>query len=199
MAQLPAGRMRLIGFIGGMSWESSAEYYRLANELVRDRLGGFHSARCLLYSVDFAEVERLQQQARWDQAATALADAAGALERAGGELQVLCTNWMQKVADAVERATPLPLLHIADATAAAVRRAGLDRVGLLGTRFTMEQPFLRERLEQAGLEVVLPEAADRELVTACSTTSWCWESSARPPARATARSPDGWSTAAPRA
>jgi aspartate racemase len=164
MARLPAGRMRLIGFIGGMSWESSAEYYRLANELVRDRLGGFHSARCLLYSVDFAEVERLQQHARWAEAGTALADAARALERAGAELLVLCTNTMHIVADAVERATSLPLLHIADATAAAVRQAGLERVGLLGTRFTMEQPFLREQLEQAGLEVVLPGAADRELV-----------------------------------
>src|SRR6266540_3926580 len=124
MAQRSAGRMRMIGLIGGMSWESSAEYYRLANELVRDRLGGFHSARCLLYSLDFAEIERLQQQASWDEAATALADA----------------------------------------TAAAVGRGGVDRVGLLGTRFTMEQAFLRERLEQAGLEVLLPDAADRELV-----------------------------------
>ncbi len=164
MAQRSAGRMRMIGLIGGMSWESSAEYYRLANELVRDRLGGFHSARCLLYSLDFAEIERLQQQASWDEAATALADAAGSLERAGAELLVLCTNTMHKVADAVERATPLPLLHIADATAAAVGRGGVDRVGLLGTRFTMEQAFLRERLEQAGLEVLLPDAADRELV-----------------------------------
>jgi len=159
-----APSMRLLGLLGGMSWESSAEYYRLANELVRDRLGGFHSARCLLYSVDFAEIERLQAEDRWDEAGRLLADAAKALEQAGAELLLLCTNTMHIVADAVQAATSVPLLHIADTTAAAVRQAGIDQVGLLGTGFTMEQPFLRERLERSGLRVVLPDAPDRELV-----------------------------------
>jgi aspartate racemase len=156
--------MRLLGLLGGMSWESSAEYYRLANELVRDRLGGFHSARLVLYSVDFDQIERLQREARWDEAGRLLADGARALEQAGAELLLLCTNTMHTVAQAVQAATSVPLLHIADATAAAVKQAGLDQVGLLGTGFTMEQPFLRERLEQAGLRVVLPDPPDRELV-----------------------------------
>ena len=165
MTQRPAGRMRMIGLLGGMSWESSAEYYRLANELVRDRLGGFHSARCLLYSVDFAEVERLQHQARWDEAATVLADAARALERAGTELLVLCTNTMHRVADQIAAAVEVPLVHIADATAEAVRAAGLAKVGLLATAYTMEQDFYVGRLERLhGLEVLVPGPQDRRLV-----------------------------------
>jgi len=157
--------MRMIGLLGGMSWESSAEYYRLANELVRDRLGGFHSARCLLYSVDFAEVERLQHQARWDEAATVLADAARALERAGTELLVLCTNTMHRVADQIAAAVEVPLVHIADATAEAVRAAGLAKVGLLATAYTMEQDFYVGRLERLhGLEVLVPGPQDRRLV-----------------------------------
>lgn len=153
--------MKTIGMLGGMSWESSAEYYRLANELVRDRLGGFHSARCVLYSMDFAEIERMQAEDRWDEAGAVLAEAAQALERAGAKVLLLCTNTMHKVADVIEAATKVPLLHIADTTAAAVRRAGLRRVALLGTRFTMEQPFLRERLATHGLEVLVPNEQDR--------------------------------------
>ena len=156
--------MKVIGMIGGMSWESSAEYYKLANELVQDRLGGFHSAPCVLYSVDFAGIESMQAEGRWDEAAAVLAGAARALELAGAELLVLCTNTMHKVAPALEAATTLPLLHIGDVAAAAVRRAGLTRVGLLGTRFTMEEPFLRERLAADGIDVLVPDEQDRGTV-----------------------------------
>ncbi|MEU7639733.1 aspartate/glutamate racemase family protein [Streptomyces sp. NPDC039016] len=156
--------MQTIGLIGGMSWESTAEYYRLLNELTRERLGGLHSAKCVLYSVDFAEIERLQVQGRWDEAGTVLAEAAGALEAAGAELLLICTNTMHKVADQVSSAVGVPLLHLADTTAEAVRGKGLRRVGLLGTAFTMEQDFYRGRLVDHGLDVVVPDAAGRETV-----------------------------------
>lgn len=154
-------RMRTIGFLGGMSWESTAEYYRLANTMVRERLGGLHSAQLILHSVDFAEVEELQRTGRWEAAGAALAGAARGLERAGAEALVLCTNTMHKVADDIVAAVSIPLLHIGDVTADAARAAGCHRVGLLGTAFTMEQPFLRERLASHGLEVVVPGPADR--------------------------------------
>lgn len=156
--------MRLIGMIGGMSWESTAQYYRLANEIVRDRFGGLASARILLHSVDFAEVERMQATGDWIAAGQLLAEAAQGLERGGAELIVLCTNTMHKVADAITAATDLPFIHIADVTAAAVRAAGLRKVGLLATGYTMEQPFLRDRLEAHGLSVLVPEAGDRAQV-----------------------------------
>ncbi|MFF8509986.1 aspartate/glutamate racemase family protein [Streptomyces sp. NPDC015492] len=156
--------MRTIGLIGGMSWESTAEYYRLVNEFTRDRLGGLHSARCVLYSVDFAEIERLQVENRWTEAGEILAEAARAVEAAGAGMVLLCTNTMHKVADQVEAAVSIPLLHLADATADAVRASGLRRVGLLGTAFTMEQDFYRGRLEAGGLEVRVPEAAGRATV-----------------------------------
>ena len=157
--------MQIIGLIGGMSWESTLPYYRQINEAVRQRLGGLHSARLVLYSVDFHEIERLQHNGDWNAAGARLAEAAQALERAGVEFLVLATNTMHKVADAIEAAVDIPLLHIADPTAAAIQAAGLQRVGLLGTRFTMEQPFYRERLEQRhGIEVLTPDAAQRELV-----------------------------------
>ncbi|MFE9338477.1 aspartate/glutamate racemase family protein [Streptomyces sp. NPDC007063] len=156
--------MRTIGLIGGMSWESSAEYYRMLNELARDRKGGLHSARLVLYSVDFAEIEVLQAQGRWDEAGGILAAAARALEAAGADLLVLCTNTMHRVAEHIEEAVEVPLLHLADATAGAVRAAGLRRVGLLGTAFTMEQDFYRGRLAAGGLSVLVPGSADRELV-----------------------------------
>ncbi|MET9494092.1 aspartate/glutamate racemase family protein [Streptomyces sp. NPDC006552] len=156
--------MRTIGLIGGMSWESTAEYYRLLNELTRERLGGLHSAPCVLYSVDFAEIERLQVVGDWEAAGRILAEAARRLEAAGAELLLLCTNTMHKVADQVQAATAVPLLHLADATAGAVRAAGLERVGLLGTAFTMEQDFYRGRLAQAGLDVLVPDEAGRALV-----------------------------------
>ncbi|MGW0777534.1 aspartate/glutamate racemase family protein [Streptomyces sp. NPDC002835] len=156
--------MRTIGLIGGMSWESSAEYYRLVNELVRDRLGGLHSARCVLHSVDFAEIEQLQSAGEWEHAGEILAEAARGLEAAGADLLLICTNTMHKVAGQVEAAVRVPLLHLADATADAVRAAGLSRVGLLGTAFTMEQDFYRGRLAGHGLDVLTPDAEGRALV-----------------------------------
>lgn len=157
--------MKTIGLIGGMSWESSAEYYRFMNEGVKARLGGLHSAQCVMWSVDFASIEAMQQEGRWADAGHALADAALRLERAGADALVLCTNTMHKVAPAIEAATRMPLLHIADPTAQAILARGLKTVGLLGTRFTMEQDFYRGRLEQQfGLNVIVPDEADRMTV-----------------------------------
>jgi aspartate racemase len=153
--------VKTIGLLGGMSWESSALYYRLLNEAVRARLGGLHAARCVLLSVDFAEIERLQATGEWDRAGELLAADAKALEAAGADLVVLCTNTMHKVADALTAVLDVPLLHIGDVTAEAVRAAGLRRVGLLGTAFTMEQPFLVDRLAGHGLDVLVPEPDDR--------------------------------------
>lgn len=154
--------MKTIGLIGGMSWESSAVYYRLLNEGVRERRGPTASARCLLWSFDFAEIERLQRAGEWDRLGEAMADAAVRLEGAGADLLLLCTNTMHLVAEAIERAVSVPLLHIADATGARIAAAGLSRVGLLGTAFTMEQPFYRDRLrERFALDVIVPGTGDR--------------------------------------
>src|SRR5690606_10456760 len=151
-----------IGLIGGMSWESTVPYYRLVNEAVKQRLGGLHSARLILYSVDFHDVEELQRTDRWDEAGRMLADVARTLERAGAELLALCANTMHKVAPAIEAAVDVPLLHVVEPTAEAVRRAGFSRVGLLGTRFTMEQGFYRDRLrDRHGLDVLIPDEGDR--------------------------------------
>lgn len=148
--------MRTLGLLAGMSWESTIPYYRIVNERVRDALGGLHSARLLMHSVDFAEIEQLQRSGDWEQAGRVLADAAVALAGAGAEAIVICTNTMHKVAPAIEAACALPLLHIADATAVRIRAAGLARVALLGTRFTMEQDFYSGRLREHGLEVLVP-------------------------------------------
>ena len=166
--------MKRIGLLGGMSWESSAEYYRLINELVRDRLGGLHSADCVLRSVDFAEIERLQRDGRWAEAGNRLADEAAMLAGAGAELLVLCTNTMHKVADAIARVTDVPLVHIADATAEAVKRDGFSRVGLLATAYTMEQDFYVGRLrDRHGLDVHVPGASDRRIVHAVIYDELC--------------------------
>jgi aspartate racemase len=157
--------MKTLGLIGGMSWESTVPYYRLINEGIKARLGGLHSAKLVLYSVDFAEVEQLQSAGRWQEAGQMLAQAAQSLQAAGAQGLVLCTNTMHKVADAIESAVDLPLIHIADATAQAVQTANLQRVGLLGTRFTMEQDFYKARLQKAfGLDVLVPEPADGDEV-----------------------------------
>jgi aspartate racemase len=157
--------MKRIGLLGGMSWESSAVYYRLLNEATRDRLGGLHSADCLMRSVDFAEIEELQRLGDWDRAGERLADEAQLLVDAGAALVALCTNTMHKVADVISAAIEVPLVHIADATAAEVRDAGLGTVGLLATAYTMEQDFYVGRLrEQHGLEILVPDAADRKIV-----------------------------------
>jgi aspartate racemase len=165
--------MKTIGLIGGMSWESTIPYYRHINETVREQLGGLHSARLLLYSVDFHAIERLQQAGDWDAAGAAMADAARALQRGGADFLVLATNTMHLVADAITAATPLPLLHIADVTAAALRQAGIDTIGLLGTRFTREQAFYRERLQRHGLQVLVPDAAQRARVHAVIYDELC--------------------------
>lgn len=156
--------MKLLGLIGGMSWESSAEYYRLINQGVRDRLGPSASARCLLWSFDFREIEQLQMAGKWQQAGDLLIDAARRLEGAGCTALLICTNTMHKLADEVQAAVGIPLLHIADPAAAQARELGCRKVGLLGTAFTMEQPFYRERLAAAGLEVIVPAADDRAAV-----------------------------------
>jgi aspartate racemase len=156
--------MQTIGVLGGMSWESSLAWYRMANELVRARLGGFHSAPILLDSLDFAEVEALQAADDWDGAGELLASRAAALEAAGAGVVVLCTNTMHLVADRIERAISVPFVHIADAAADAVGAAGLTTVGLLGTAFTMERPFYRERLARHGLRTIVPGDDDRATV-----------------------------------
>jgi len=156
--------MKTIGLLGGMSWHSTLAYYRHINETTARRLGGLHSARLLLYSVDFADIERMQRSDDWDGAGRALAQAAQALERAGADLLLIGTNMMHRVADAVQRAVRIPLLHVADATAARIRQAGLTRVGLLGTRYTMEHDFLKSRLAAHGLQVMVPSEEDRKTV-----------------------------------
>ncbi|KAA3633110.1 MAG: aspartate/glutamate racemase family protein [Proteobacteria bacterium] len=157
--------MKTIGLIGGMSWESTALYYRLINEGVRDRLGRLHSARIVLYSLDFEEIESLQRADDWSRAGDVLADAARGLERAGADFILICTNTMHRVADAVTRAVSIPLLHLADATAEQIVHRGFLTVGLLGTAFTMEQDFYKARLiERFGLTVVVPDEPDRAIV-----------------------------------
>lgn len=156
--------MQTIGLIGGMSWESSIEYYRIVNEEVARRLGGLHSARCVLVSVDFDEIERYQQAGDWAAAAAAIARAARQCEAAGADFLVLCTNTMHKVIDEATEEVSIPVLHIADATARRVSQAGLSAVGLLGTRYTMEDDFYRGRLEsQHGITTLVPDAADRAI------------------------------------
>lgn len=156
--------MKRIGLIGGMSWQSSALYYSLINEAVAERLGGFHSADCVMVSVDFADIERMQHDGAWEAAGDRLAREAAALELVGADLLVLCTNTMHKVADVIEEAVGIPLLHLGDVTAKAVLAAGLTTVGLLGTRFTMAEPFYRERLESHGLTVVVPTPEQQAVV-----------------------------------
>src|SRR3954462_2385847 len=153
--------MKTIGLLGGMSWESSALYYRLLNEAVRERLGGLHSARCVLLSVDFVEIERLRVAGDWARAGELLAADAATLEAAGAELVLLCTNTMHKVAGALTAVLSVPLLHICGVTADAAHAAGLHRVGLLGTAFTMEQPFLSDRLAAKGLHGLVPDPVGR--------------------------------------
>jgi aspartate racemase len=158
-------RQAVIGLIGGMSWESSAEYYRIINREVRSRLGGVHSARSLMWSVDFGEIERLQLHGDWDELTELMKDAAVRLERGGADFVLICTNTMHRMADAVAAAINIPLLHIADPTAQKIKSAGFSRIGLLGTNFTMEQDFYKGRLKDAfGLDVLVPEADDRRVV-----------------------------------
>ena len=157
--------MKTIGLIGGMSWESSIEYYRIINETVREKLGGLHSARNVMYSVDFADIETLQHQNRWEEATQLMIEAAQHVQNGGADFVLICTNTMHKMAEDVQKNLNIPLIHIADATAQAIKNKGLTRIGLLGTRFTMEEQFYRGRLESKyGLTVLLPDEDDREII-----------------------------------
>ena len=153
--------MRAIGLIGGMSWESTVSYYRIINTVVKEQLGGLHSAKCILYSVDFQEIETCQAAGQWDKSAAILRDAAQSLERAGADFIVICTNTMHKVADQICRGISIPLLHIAEETARELARADIARVGLLGTKYTMEQDFYKEKILEKGIEVLIPDAEAR--------------------------------------
>jgi aspartate racemase len=157
--------MKTIGMIGGMSWESSIEYYRIINEMVRTELGGLHSAKSMMVSVEFAEIEALQHQGRWDEAAEILIDAARSLESGGADFAIICTNTMHKLYDNIQQSVRIPLLHIADATAESIKAEGIQKVALLGTRFTMEENFYKGRLkERYGLEVIIPSSEDMQII-----------------------------------
>ena len=157
--------MKTIGLIGGMSWESSIEYYRIINETAKEKLGGLHSAKSLMVTVDFAEIEKLQHEGRWEDAAQVLIKCAQVLENGGADFIVLCTNTMHKVADQIQANTNIPFLHVADTTAEKIKKLGLHKIGLLGTRFTMEQDFYKGRLtEKYGLDVLMPNEAEREFI-----------------------------------
>ncbi|MGA3676096.1 aspartate/glutamate racemase family protein [Lysinibacillus agricola] len=153
--------METIGMIGGMSWESSAEYYRLMNEEVKRQLGGLHSAKCILYSVDFQEIEHYQARGEWDKAGQVLGEAAQSLEKAGADFIIICTNTMHKVIDIIQGEIDIPILHIADATAHQITEAGLQKVALLGTKYTMEQDFYKARIEGFGIDVLVPQTEER--------------------------------------
>jgi len=165
--------MKTIGLIGGMSWESSAEYYRLINEEVKQRLGGLHSAKCVLYSVDFDEIEICQRNGEWEKAGQILADAAYRLQLAGADFIVICTNTMHKVVDQIQARINIPLLHIADIAAQKVLSCGIKTVGLLGTQYTMEQNFYKSRLEARGIKVLIPKESDRVIVNTVIYNELC--------------------------
>jgi len=165
--------MKTIGLIGGMSWESTQTYYRLINQKIREELGGLHSAKIVLFSVDFAEIEHLQHIGDWEQAADMLANAGLSLQAAGADFLALCTNTMHKVAPAIEQAITIPFLHIADATASALKNDDVSRVGLLGTKFTMEMDFYRARVESHGIDVLVPDEPQRELVNSVIYNELC--------------------------
>ncbi|MED0771256.1 aspartate/glutamate racemase family protein [Bacillus siamensis] len=156
--------MKTIGLIGGMSWESSAEYYRIINEEIKKKLGGLHSAKCVLYSVDFKEIEHYQSEGAWDKAGAALGEAARSLEKAGADFIVICTNTMHKVIGYIQKMITIPILHIADATADQITRQGIRSVGLLGTKYTMEQDFYKSRIESHNINVIVPADEEREVI-----------------------------------
>lgn len=156
--------MKTIGLIGGMSWESSAEYYKFINEEVKHQLGGLHSAKCILFSVDFEEIEKYQVIGDWESAGHVLANAAISLEKAGADFIVICTNTMHKVIDLIEENIQIPILHIADTTANQIKAHGIQKIGLLGTKFTMEQDFYKSRVEKYNIQVIVPEEAERAMV-----------------------------------
>ncbi len=166
--------MKTIGLIGGMSWESSSEYYRIINETVRERLGGLHSAECIMYSADFEEIENLQHQGKWEELTKLMLNFAQKLEGAGADFIVICTNTMHKMAEEVENNINIPLLHIADATAEKIIEKGLGKLGLLGTNFTMEEDFYKKRLEEKyNIEVIIPSQNDRRIIDSVIYNELC--------------------------
>lgn len=165
--------MKTIGLIGGMSWESSSEYYRMINEEVNKRLGGLHSAQCIMYSVDFNEIEAYQRNNEWDKVSAIIIHAASSLEAAGADFIILCTNTVHKVADQIQAAIQIPLLHIADLTADRVLSDGIQTIGLLGTKYTMEEDFYKSRLAVQGIKVLIPKKADRETIHTIIFTELC--------------------------
>ncbi len=156
--------MKTIGLIGGMSWESTLEYYRIINETIKEKLNKLHSAKIIMYSVDFEEIELLQHKGKWDELGKIMAEIAKTLERAGADFIVICTNTMHKVAEEVEKSVRIPLLHIVDVTAEKIKAQGLKKVALLGTKFTMEDNFYRDRLKKHGIEAIIPEEEERQIV-----------------------------------
>jgi len=163
--EITEARMKTIGMIGGMSWESSIEYYRIVNQSVREKLGGLHSAKSIMYSVEFAEIEALQHQNRWDELAAIMIEAARGLERGGADFIIICTNTMHKLYDEVQHNIEIPMLNIADATAEKIKAAGIDRIALLGTRFTMEEDFYKGRLvDRSGIDVIIPATDEMEII-----------------------------------
>lgn len=165
--------MKTIGLIGGMSWESTVTYYQVINETVKNQLGGLHSAKCILYSVDFDEIEKYQSSGEWDKSADVLADAAMALERAGADFIVICTNTMHKVAPEISQKVNIPILHIADMTAIELKKSNIKKVGLLGTKYTMQQDFYKNVLKANGIEVMIPNSADIEVVNSIIYDELC--------------------------
>lgn len=166
--------MKTIGLIGGMSWESTVSYYQIQNTLVREKIGGFHSAKIILFSVDFAEIESFQTRNQWQAAGQLLADAAKSLEAAGADILVLCTNTLHKVSDQITAATDLPFIHIADALIEEIHRKGYKKVGLLGTKYTMGESFYQDMLHRAGIEVLVPNPEHQNIVNSVIFNELCF-------------------------
>jgi len=156
--------MKTIGLLGGMTWESTVTYYQIVNETIKENLGGFHSAKCILYSVDFDEIEKCQTDSDWDKSAEILSSAAKSLEKAGADFLVICTNTMHKIAEKIQNNIGIPILHIADLTAEELISMNIKKVGLLGTKYTMEQDFYIDRLKSKGIEVIVPDAEERQII-----------------------------------
>lgn len=165
--------MKTIGLIGGMSWESTITYYKIINEVTKEKLGGFHSSKCILYSVDFQEIEECQVRGDWEKSGELLADAALSLEKAGADFIIICTNTMHKVIDIIQRKITIPILHIAEATASELKRYGIKKVALLGTKYTMQQDFYKSKLMEAGLEVIIPSEEDITLINSTIYQELC--------------------------
>lgn len=165
--------MKTIGLIGGMSWESTSEYYRIINEEIKERLGGLHSAKCLINSVDFEEIERCQSSGDWDGAGKILGNAAYSLQKGGADFIIICTNTMHKVVEKIKEKIDIPVLHIADATAKEIKRKDIQKVGLLGTKYTMEQDFYKSRIEEHDIKVIVPSGTNREKVNEVIYTELC--------------------------